>query len=130
MKYCSSCSKLLGRHQYKYCSNKCQFDKQYCDFIDKWKNGAEVRTKNISAHLKKYLLEKSGSKCMECGWDKINPTSGKSTLEVDHIDGNPNNNNEYNLRIVCPNCHSLTPNFRNLNRGNGRKWRTADNPNV
>jgi 5-methylcytosine-specific restriction endonuclease McrA len=38
-------------------------------------------------------------------------------------DGNSENNLEENLRLLCPNCHSLSPNFRNLNKGYGRKWR-------
>jgi hypothetical protein len=25
-----------------------------------------------------------------------------------------------NLRLICPNCHSLTPNYRGANRGHGR----------
>jgi hypothetical protein len=27
------------------------------------------------------------------------------------------------LRVLCPNCHALTPFYKNMNRGNGRKWR-------
>lgn len=34
------------------------------------------------------------------------------TLELDHIDGDRFNNNFYNLRVLCPNCHSQTPTFR------------------
>lgn len=29
-------------------------------------------------------------------------------LELDHIDGNHENNNLENLRLLCPNCHALT----------------------
>ena len=42
-------------------------------------------------------------------------------LQVNHIDGNYKNNREENLELLCPNCHSLTPNYRSLNRGKGRK---------
>ncbi|MFA6404894.1 MAG: HNH endonuclease signature motif containing protein [Candidatus Paceibacterota bacterium] len=80
-------------------------------------------TKNISAYLKKYLFEKFQYRCSLCGWNKINKTSGKVPLEIDHIDGNAENNMEKNLRLICPNCHALTPHFRNLNKGNGRAWR-------
>ncbi|MEX0932440.1 MAG: HNH endonuclease signature motif containing protein [Parcubacteria group bacterium] len=123
MKICGSCNKVLGRHQYKYCSNKCQFEFQYKNYISNWKNGLAISTKNISAHLKRYLMEKAGNKCMQCGWNKTNPITEKSALEVDHIDGNSDNNKEDNLRLICPNCHSLTANYKNLNRGSGRKWR-------
>lgn len=36
-------------------------------------------------------------------------------LELDHIDGNHVNNNLSNLRLLCPNCHALTPNYRGKN---------------
>lgn len=37
--------------------------------------------------------------------------------------GNYLNNSEDNLDLICPNCHSLTPTYRALNIGNGRKDR-------
>jgi 5-methylcytosine-specific restriction endonuclease McrA len=30
------------------------------------------------------------------------------------------NHNEKNLNLLCPNCHSLTPTYGSLNKGNGR----------
>lgn len=60
-----------------------------------------------------------------CGWNKINPVTKVVPLEIDHIDGNSENNKEENLRLICPNCHSLTSSFRNLNKGKGRGWRLA-----
>lgn len=33
-------------------------------------------------------------------------------LELDHIDGDHSNNNLSNLRLLCPNCHILTPTYR------------------
>ncbi len=52
----------------------------------------------------------------------------KWDLEIDHIDGNSDNNSEENLRLVCPNCHSLTSTYRGTNRGNGRNitWALKD----
>lgn len=100
--------------------------KAYQDYIERWKAGEEsgMRGKtNISAHIRRYLFEKYQSKCCECGWGMVNPSTGKTPLEVEHIDGNHKNNNEGNLKLLCPNCHSLTPTFKSLNRGNGRKER-------
>lgn len=93
-------------------------------FVNEWLIGnRKIITKNISGYIKRFLLEKNGEKCSICGWNEKNPATGRSPLEVDHMDGNSNNNDVKNVRLLCPNCHALTPSFRNLNKGNGRAWR-------
>ena len=57
---------------------------------------------------------------MECGYDKCRP-DGKSILEIDHTDGNPKNNAKENLKVLCPNCHALTPTYKNWGRVAGEK---------
>lgn len=129
MRCCGYCDGVLTTNkQVKYCSNKCQIDDRYKQYINSWKNGREsgnkgIITKGISGHLKRYLVEKFGNKCSICVWNKKHPVTGVVPLEIDHIDGNAENNIEKNLRLLCPNCHALTPFFKNLNRGKGRKWR-------
>ena len=122
---CRSCGvPLKERHKKIYCSNKCQMNFRHKMFMDKWLSGElKVITKNISGHIKRFLLEKYGKKCSLCGWNKKNPSTGRVPIEVDHLDGNADNNYVENVRLLCPNCHSLTPSFRNLNKGNGRAWR-------
>ena len=122
---CLNCSAPPRRKSYKYCSNKCQTDYQYKKFIEKWKAGLIDGNKGkqfpqLSNHLKRFLSEKFGEKCRLCGWSKQHPKTKKVPLEINHIDGNSFNNIESNLQLICPNCHSLTENFRNLNKGNGR----------
>lgn len=64
-----------------------------------------------SFHLKERLLNENilEEKCSYCG---ITEWNGKpAPLELDHIDGNPDNNLLENLRILCPNCHAQTPTY-------------------
>jgi hypothetical protein len=42
-------------------------------------------------------------------------------LELDHIDGDRTNNELQNLRLLCPNCHALTPTYRGRNIGRGNE---------
>jgi hypothetical protein len=42
-------------------------------------------------------------------------------LELDHIDGNHENNNLSNLRLLCPNCHALTDTYRGKNIKNSKE---------
>lgn len=36
---------------------------------------------------------------------------------MDHIDGNTENNDKSNLRLLCCNCHALTPTYKGKNIG-------------
>ena len=53
-------------------------------------------------------------KCSRCGGTTW--LGHKTPLELDHIDGNPNNHLENNIRFLCPNCHALTPTYRGKNQ--------------
>ncbi|SRR6266568_9111463 len=130
MNNCLTCGKKPKRSSYKYCSNKCQQENQYKEYIKKWKSGLAtgsrgINTKNISQHIRKYLINLYEETCSMCGWAERHQITGKVPLEVDHVNGNAEDNTEANLRLICPNCHALSLNFRNLNKGKGRAWRTV-----
>lgn len=103
-----------------YCSNKCMSEHKRNVVFEKIENGD---TTLYYRNYKKYLIVKYGEKCMECGWSEVNPYSGKVPIELEHIDGDSENNSLDNLKILCPNCHALTPTYKALNKGNGRHKR-------
>jgi len=69
------------------------------------------------------LVETYGKKCMKCGWDEVHPITKNIPIELEHKDGNSENHSLNNLELLCPNCHSLTPTYKSLNKGNGRHKR-------
>lgn len=76
---------------------------------------------NISDGSSKLLkkIVKFGIKpyvCECCGLSSWN--NKPISLELHHEDGNRRNNKLSNLKILCPNCHSQTDNFRSKNKTN------------
>lgn len=126
IKYCKSCQNIIDGQGQIYCSTECQNEFQFNTKIKLWQLGKEKGYETngtVRRFIKKYLFTKRGYKCEECGWNKINTQTNKCPLEIHHKDGNYKNNKEDNLQILCPNCHSLTNTYKNMNRGNGRDCR-------
>jgi endogenous inhibitor of DNA gyrase (YacG/DUF329 family) len=125
---CIHCGKENGwkKTSYNmYCNNACQG-------AYKWINETIPRiergecTHNSGGVLKKYLFEKRGDKCEDCGTGSI--WNGKPlVLQLDHIDGDSDNNHPTNLRLLCPNCHTQTETFGSKGQGNRYKKQTKRN---
>lgn len=78
-----------------------------------WSKDAQL--KNWSEYLipnsvKLHLIKNRGHKCEVCNYEKW--LNNKIKLEIHHVDGNRTNNNIENLQLLCPNCHSMTKNWR------------------
>ena len=122
---CKSCGKTIERPKGNYCNTQCHHYYYYKINVEQWLSG-EISGNKQSGHrgfIKLYLKETYGNKCSICGWSKVNLITGNVPIELDHIDGNNQNNKPENVRLLCPNCHSLTPTYKALNKGNGRAFR-------
>ena len=75
---------------------------------------------NLS-HLKRRLFKADlkKPKCEECGWEQMS-LDGRVPIELDHINGDRHDNRLENLRILCPNCHSLKLTHRGRNKKSRR----------
>jgi hypothetical protein len=115
--YCLNCKKDIKKRGKKFCSNKCQFLKSNEILVNQWLNGEIAgytgRLLQIRNFVRRYIIIKNDSKCQKCGWSEMNKYTNKIPLEIHHIDGNAYNCDVTNLECLCPNCHSLTSNFRN-----------------
>ncbi|MCQ4195197.1 HNH endonuclease signature motif containing protein [Streptomyces sp. BPPL-273] len=79
-----------------------------------------AQARRIPSDRIKWAMTTAGvpERCARCGTGSV--WRGRPLpLEVDHIDGDWRNNRVENLRLLCPNCHSTTDNYRG--RGKGRR---------
>lgn len=124
---CLNCKKPVPRRPNLYCSPQCHIEHKYKIYIERWLEGKETGNQSfgirVSNYVKRWLKEIRGNKCEKCNWGKVNKISGTVPIEVNHIDGNSSNTVPENLELLCPNCHSLTSNYKALNKGNGRAYR-------
>jgi hypothetical protein len=67
----------------------------------------------IQSYKLKLKLLRAGIKQHRCEGCHLTEWLGKPIpLELDHINGNNQDNSLSNLRLLCPNCHCFTPTYR------------------
>lgn len=83
-------------------------------------------TNSTISGMRDYLIDKFGEKCSCCS---IGPIWNKKrlVLQLDHIDGDSDNNHRKNLRLMCPNCHTQTDTFGAKGMGNRYRKNTERN---
>lgn len=103
------------------CSQKCAQLIKSDRKLEKWLSGdwdsAQAVDGSILDWARRYILEQTQYRCTKCCWSEIAP-NGNIPLDIDHIDGNWKNSHPDNLRVLCPNCHSLTENWKVYNKSN------------
>lgn len=118
---CQCCGKEFQRNRNsygKFCSSKC-----VGEYTSKMKTESYLMCQKPVAIKKLRSILKCIYKniCQVCG---ISEWCGRPiSLEVEHIDGNSQNNHFLNLTLFCHNCHSQTDTYKGKNKGNGRHFR-------
>lgn len=63
--------------------------------------------------VRRRIVKERGPTCEGCS---LSVWLGQSIpLELEHVNGIPNDNRKENLLLLCPNCHALTPTWRGRN---------------
>lgn len=97
--------------------NKNNFD------YDRFQKGKAIK----SSQAIDALVFLRGHCCENCGLSEW--MERPILLEVHHMDGDSLNNDLSNLQLLCPNCHSLTDNYRGKNINSGVR-KVSDNDLV
>jgi translation initiation factor 2 beta subunit (eIF-2beta)/eIF-5 len=100
---CLVCSKRVSSYSSKYCGPDCRLS---------YKENRPFEILSKKDKRLKVFVEQNQT-CVGC---KNSEWRGQTIdLELDHIDGNRQNNSRENLRGLCPNCHSQTENYKGRN---------------
>lgn len=131
-KKCKNCGRPLQVYYRVFCCDECREEYYYKESVRQWKNN-EIsgcdKNGDPRKFLRQFLYEKNNGKCEKCGYETKNPYTGKSILQIHHIDGDCYNNHESNLQLLCPNCHALTENFGSRNKNATRiLWVNKNKP--
>lgn len=101
-----------------FCSQKCWISWRYSARINRMK---EENIEISGSALRRTLLWFYGNECLKCKRTEWNEK--KIPVDVDHVDGNADNNRWKNVRLLCLNCHGQTETYKARNDNSSRQYR-------
>lgn len=122
-KPCLNCGVLTLNK--KFCSLDCSVEYKKKEKIEHWKQTGDTGCQVVSGLkncIRDYILQKQNYACAICGL-KNEWNNKKLNFILDHIDGDASNNNESNLRLICPNCDSQLDTYKSKNKNSARNFR-------
>lgn len=111
---CEICETVIDPRR-RFCSRDCnlRYRKNLdLEYIERWKLGEETGSTDLSftaSVVVRWIWDKEGPHCWQYGWDTPHESDGLPPLQIDHINGDRSDDSFGNLRLLCPNCHALTP---------------------
>ena len=119
---CENCKKEFKiKGNKRFCSRKCynEFHKieRYKEYL---KDNSIAHGQQNMQNFKRFFLEEQEHRCAIC--NNFDTWNGKQLIFIlDHIDGDADNNNRTNLRLICPNCDSQLATFKSKNKISARR---------
>ncbi len=119
MKLCQNCIQILRQKGiYKYPFSLKEYFKNNDSFTPKTiKRVEEVRkTQTYSPNQHEISLEYRKANNFTCQLCSVDCNNIPNALHLHHADGNPANNERFNLQVLCVDCHSKQPRHSHMLR--------------